>query len=115
MRGSVCRELRCDAIVHADPDDPSRHQRDTDTDNAADTGASPSSALDCDAEHPTPDPGQTDLGTCVTQDLHCGDRSYGAFEGGSSIYGCDYWDDQAQLAPYLGGYIFLDAKSGSTR
>lgn len=60
--------------------------------------------LDCDADYlaRTPAPGSTGLGSCVTQEVTCGDVIYATNTGGSTIYAYDYWEEQQVLGPYLG-------------
>jgi hypothetical protein len=97
-----------DADADADSDTDSDSDADSDADTDTDTGTV--SDLDCNADYlaGTPVPGSSGLGSCVTQELSCGDVIYATNTGGSSIYAYDYWYEQGALGPYLGDYAAWD-------
>jgi hypothetical protein len=92
------------ADADADADADTDADADADADSDADTDTGTTSDLDCNADYLalTPAPGAAGLGSCVTQELHCGDVIYATNTGGSTIYDYVYWEDQGSLGPYLG-------------
>jgi hypothetical protein len=99
---------QADADADTDSDADTDADADADSDADADTGTP--SDLDCYADYlaGTPAPGSSGLGSCVTQEIGCGDVIYATNTGGSTIYDYAYWEDQGSLGPYLGDTTAFD-------
>jgi hypothetical protein len=96
-----------DADSDSDADTDSDADSDADSDSDTDTDTVPGD-LDCDAEIPTPDPGAAGLGSCITEEVFCGDVIFGTLAGGSTIYDYEYWETVQELDALFGNYDAVD-------
>jgi hypothetical protein len=119
--GDASDGVTTDSDGNGDTDTDTDADSDTDTDTDGPSGGSYD--LDCDADYlaNTPPPGTPD-GSCITQEVHCGDVIYHDTAEGSEIYDDRFWTDHFLTSTLEPGdldgpervYLFRDLGPGQT-
>lgn len=97
-----------DSDTDADSDADADGDSDADGDADADADTDFPADLDCDEDLATADPGASGLGSCVTEEVFCGDKIQGSIVGGSAVYDYDFWESIQSLDALFGDYEALD-------